>query len=486
MFTAYTYQDWERTAEGGRSELLMQIINRYKASDEFSRALTAQRYFEGENTAVLEKVILRKGRYEYQTHDDSGRTVTKYVERTEHLKGAQVASNFLFRFATQLNQYVLANGVQINKAPSADILGGGFDKVLEQMGEKALLHGVCWGFWNADHLEMIPAARDALSGFVALVDEQTSLPRLGVQFWQIETTRPLHIRLFEEDGVTLYRKDKENALTVLQPKRPYKLMTARDAAGELVVGAENYIRLPVIPLYANAEQRSEMTTAIKAKIDAYDRIASDFVDNLDQANDVYWVLNNFGGNTSEMLDMIRQVREYRIVANISDGTGAASTVEPHAFEVPYAARKTSLELLERELYRDSMALDPHELTGGSLTNVAIRAAMVNLNLKADRYEWQAYAFVQQLLRLIGRDTEDITFRRQTIANDSEMVNDIALMRDYIDDRTALELNPYIPADQIDQILANVDAQRLTGFTSAQAADAVQGGGAPDGREPQKV
>lgn len=478
MFTAYTYQDWEKTRESARPALIETIISRYKASPEFLLALDASRYFAGENPAVLAKMILRKGRYEYQTRDENGNIVTRTAERTENLVGAQVASNFFFRSVTQLNQYVLGNGAQIDKQPSADILGHGFDRALEQIGEKALLHGVCWGFWNVDHVEVIPAATDGLSGFVALVDETTSAPRVGIQFWQLGETRPLCVRLYEEDGYTEYRKT-ERTLEVIAPKRAYKLQISRDALGEMVTGAANYGTLPVVPLYGNSEQRSELTTAIRAKIDAYDRISSDFVDNLDQANDVYWVLNNFGGNTREMLDMLAQIREYKVVANISDGSGAGSTAAPHAFEVPYNARKTALELLSKELYRDSMSMNMDELTGGSLTNVAIRTATANLDLKASRYEWQVYAFVQRILQLVGKSTEDIVFRRQAIANDHEIVEDIAIMRDYIDTRTALELNPYIPADQIDQILANLDAQALTGLRTAAAADAAMRGGEAD-------
>ena len=99
-----------------------------------------------------------------------------------------------------------------------------------------------------------------------------------------------------------------------------------------------------------------------------------------------------------------------------------------------------------------MALNMDALTGGSLTNVAIRAAAADLNLKADRYEWQLRRFVQTLLDLIGHPTEDIRFNRQTIANDSEVVEDIYRMRSDIDQRTALRLNPYIQEEEIEGLL----------------------------------
>ena len=101
----------------------------------------------------------------------------------------------------------------------------------------------------------------------------------------------------------------------------------------------------MVPLYANPEHRSELTDAIKSKIDCFDRVASDFGDNLQMANDIFWVLNNFGGSTKEVLKTLQQIKELRAVVNISDGMGGGSTAEPHTFEVPYAARQVALDIL---------------------------------------------------------------------------------------------------------------------------------------------
>jgi hypothetical protein len=105
----------------------------------------------------------------------------------------------------------------------------------------------------------------------------------------------------------------------------------------------------------------------------------------------------------------------------------------------------------------------NELTGGSLTNVAIETAMLNLNLKADRFGWQVFQFVQKVLRLLGIETEEIRFKRQTMVNRSEIVADIAVMRADIDHQTALKLNPYVEdQSEIDRILKNMDAEAHTG------------------------
>lgn len=469
MFTTYTYQDWEATPEWQRPELLEKIIKAYKGSEDFTRALDALQYFRGENPTVAKKVILQKGRYEVKTKDDQGRVVKRYVTRDKAIEGARLPVSVLFRLVTQQNQYLLGNGVTLATDEEKNRLGLAFDKALEQIGERALLCGVCWGFWNVDHLEVLEAASDSLSGFVALLDEETSAPMVGVQFWQIGLRRPMHVRLFEMDGLTVYCKGKDS-LEIIKPKRPYSLTVSRDVLGEMITGYSNYDVLPAIPMYANAEKRSELTTSIKAKIDAYDRIQSDFVDNLDKANDVYWVLNNWGGTLSDMQDMIDTVRQTGILANQSDGVGGNSTAQPHAFEVPYQARQTALQILEREIYKDYMAVNMDEITGGSLTNVAIKTAMLNLNLKADRYEWQAFQFVQRVLSLLGIQTEEIRFKRQTLVNDTEIVDNIAKMREYIDVETALKLNPYIAQEDIEGIMQNLAAEQLASMPSVTALE----------------
>lgn len=444
MVSNITYQDWEQSAE--KEKLLIKAIAEYKASPMFRTALEADAYFSGHNTGVAKKTVLRAGKVAVTKED--GRK--HYRSVMQDVVGNRIGSAFLFRFVTQQNQYLLSEGVILQDAETKRRLGCDFDRMLVQMGEKAL-HGVCWGFWNVDHLELIPAAQGALSGFFALQDEMTGEARIGVQFWQLGAERSMWIRLFENDGATLLRREGKMLQTV-QPKRPYILTESTDALGQTTLVGQGYGTLPVLPLYANGEHHTELTPSIKAKIDAYDTILSDFADNLERANDVYWVLNNFGGTMDEAAEILEQINRLKAVAAVTDGTSSSSSAEPKTIEVPYAARQAALTLLERALYRDWMALDMDQLTGGSLTNVAIRAATAALDLKADRYEWQVMQFVRSLLRMLQLPDGVIRFRRQTIANESEMVQDIAVMRGDIDRATALRLNPYIQEEEVSGIL----------------------------------
>lgn len=444
MFTDVTWQDY--LAADDKEALLLEAIRRYKASAAFNHALEANCYFRGENSTVGRKTILRARKIEGR--DASGRRRVRTA--TEDVVGNRIASAFLFRFITQQNQFLLSEGVSLPEETKRT-LGGDFDHQLERLGECALLHGCAWGFWNADHMEVIEAAKNAWSGFFPLLDEMNGEMMLGVQFWQLASDRPMYIRIFDQEGARILMEDRKG-LQIVVEQEPYRRTFSEDALESTVTIESGYGRIPLIPLKANPDGTSELTPAIKAKIDAYDAILSDFADNLDRANDVYWVLNNFGGTMDEVAELLEQINRVKAVANLSDGSGSSATAEPRTIEVPYAARREALDLLERALYQDYMALDMDALTGGSLTNVAIRAAAANLNLKADRYEWQVRSFMVSLLALIGHPTEDVRFNRQCIANESETVADIAAMRDDIDQRTALRLNPYIQEEEIEALL----------------------------------
>ena len=413
-----TYQDWEQTQD--RSAFLLQAVSAYKLTPAFRTALDATRYFRGENTTVAAKTVLRAVKVE--TRDEHGRRRARPEAR--EVVGNRVSSGFLHRFVTQQAQFLLSQGVDLGDAALKRRLGGDFDRVLSHLGERALLHGVCYCYWNGRRAEVVEAARDERSGCLALPDAYTGEIRLALQFWQLSEDRPLCLRLFERDKVTLL----EAGNGVLRP-----LMTAANPCPGF----------PLVPFWANTEHVSEFTPAIRSKIDAYDRILSDLADNLDRANDVYWVLNNFGGTIDDVAELMEQIHRIKAVTSLSDGTGAGASAEPHTIAVPYEARVAALQLLERSLYRDWMALDMQDLSGGNLTNVAIRTAAANLNLKADRFEWEAFRFMRALLRLLGVDTDAIRFPRQTIANESEIVADIAVMRPDIDQETALRLNPYL-------------------------------------------
>ena len=130
MFTTYTYQDY--LAAEDKIALLCKAIEKFKASAEFVRALSASSYFRGENPTIARKTILRARKIE--TRGTDGR---RHVRAgTEDVVGNRIGSSFLFRFVTQQNQFLLSEGVSLPEETKKR-LGADFDHLLSRLGECA-------------------------------------------------------------------------------------------------------------------------------------------------------------------------------------------------------------------------------------------------------------------------------------------------------------------------------------------------------------
>ena len=73
MFTEYTYQDWKKM--GGGAKNARKIVESYRASDFFRRALDANRYFAGCNPTLDDKYMLKVQTREQKDADGLTRKV---------------------------------------------------------------------------------------------------------------------------------------------------------------------------------------------------------------------------------------------------------------------------------------------------------------------------------------------------------------------------------------------------------------------------
>ena len=124
-------------------KLIPEIISRYKGSAEFNIGKNANAYFCGENVAIMDKVVMQPDVIKVQTESGTKKTLTN-----KEIVGNRCSNSFLYTFVVQQNQFLLGNGVALKDDELKKRLGKAFDTRLQETGEKALLRGVAWGFWN--------------------------------------------------------------------------------------------------------------------------------------------------------------------------------------------------------------------------------------------------------------------------------------------------------------------------------------------------
>ena len=196
----------------------------------------------------------------------------------------------------------------------------------------------------------------------------------------------------------------------------------------------------------------------KEQIDAYDLIKSGFANDLDDASQIYWVIQNAGGmddiDLSKFIERMKTVR----AAVVEDGGAHA---ESHTIEVPYASREALLDRLRSDLYDDYMALDTKAIAGGAATATQIRAAYEPLNNKADMFEYCVVDFLQGILTIAGID-DDPSFTRSLIINTSEEIQTVLMAASYLDASYITEkiLNILGDGDKTEDMLKQIDADEL--------------------------
>ena len=419
---------------------VLQAIQEHKASEMYVTAQIADAYFRKKNTTI-------------KNYERTITTIKGVKVQDRYSPNHKVASGFFKRFVTQQVQFLLSNGVTWN---DNNVFGNAFDIQLQRAAKQALIGAVSFGFWNLDKLQIFK-----ITEFVPLQDENTGALRAGIRFWQIADNKPLRATLYEEDGYTEFawnRREGNQKLQgeVLKEKQKYIYKTsASEIDGIEIREGYNYPSFPIVPLWGNEEHESEIV-GIRDGIDAYDLIKNGYENDLDEAQ-LYWIIKGAGGmdndDLAQFLDRLKTVR----AAAPADG----QEVEAKTVEIPHEARETLLNRIERDLYRDYMALDTRELSIRNATATEIKAAYADIDEKASDFEYMILDFLREIMNIAGVD-DDPSFTRNYIVNTQEEVT------------TVVSAAPYLTEDYVTEKVLTIlgDGDKAEDMIKQRQADSI--------------
>lgn len=425
-----TYQEFEEcsTIEEG----IKKAISSFDRTTLMQVSSEAWRYYSGDNVEI-EK-----------------RRPVFYNERGELVKDIfkannKVSSSIFQKIIKQENSYLLSNGITMSEG-FKDNLSKTFDNKMFECGLSALLDGVAWIYNYVDGEGKV--AQEVFKGceFVPLNDEIDNNLIAGIR--RIKRNEKLTIyEFYEADGKTVYVSRNNGAIALAKPKVPYTLVIKKDVLGEVIEGYNPFGGLAIFPMYGNELRISEFKKSIKSKIDLIDIIVSDFGNNLEDSQDVYWVIENYAGQG--LGEFLQDYKKYKSI-KVNSLAGERSSATPHTIEVPYQARKVAIDELRRQIYEDSMALDTSILSGGSITNSVIKVMMADLNLKLDSFEFQVLETVNAIVGMVKAykniaDDVEIKIVRRSLVNDTEVIADLATAvgAGIMSVETAIDENPYV-------------------------------------------
>lgn len=420
----------------------------HKDSKEYLLAKDADLYYKHQNPTIMN--------YQKYIYNQMGKAVPDIWSANN-----KIASSWYNYFTVQAVQYLLGNGVSFKEESTKEKLGKKFDKVVQDLATQAKNASVSFGFWNYDHLEMF-----TLLEFVPLYDEEDGALKAGIRYWQVDETKPERMTLYELDGYTDYIKRPNKDMEVFHEKRAYtQIVQKSEVEGEKIYDGENYPTFPIVPFY-NVNKQSDLI-GNRGTLDAYDLVASDLVNNISEGDFIYWVLKNCGGMSAE--DDAKFIEQLKLthVAH-ADGDGEGSEIQAHKVEAPYQGNAVTLERLEKQLFKDFMALKVEDISANNVTNDQIEAAYEPLNQKTDQFEYQVTDFIEKILELAGiEDTP--TYTRSQMSNKSETLDGLLQCAEYLDEEymTKKILTLLGDADMVDDVLAKKMDENVQKFANAQ-------------------
>ena len=438
-----TYQDLLAAGDTdkARMDFVLSVISDAQSSQEYKTACDADLYYAHLNPTIMSVQQI--------VYDVLGRALNDPFKPNH-----KIPCRYYFYFINQAVQFLLGNGVSFKNEKTKEKLGVKFDHDLQRLLTDALNGGVSFGFWNLDHLEIM-----SLSGsggrpcFAPLYDEESGALRSGVRWWQIDKDKPLRATLFEEDGLTEYIRRKGKDIEVLEEKRAYvQIFGESEATGKVMYSGQNWPRFPVIPMY-NVNHQSELVGG-QQSIDAYDLMMSGLVNNVDEGNLVYWIIQNAGGMDSrDDMQFIERLKTIHVAHTEGD-----QTITPQSVMANVSPNETALTQLRDRMFEDFMALDVRNIASGAATATQIEAAYEPMLIKSNLLEGQVTEFIMNLMDLLGIKDEAPSYQRDTIVNKNEEVQTVLSAAEHLSDEYVTKKILSILGD-IDQV-ADVMAQRL--------------------------
>jgi SPP1 family phage portal protein len=226
------------------------------------------------------------------------------------------------------------------------------------------------------------------------------------------------------------------------------------------VKKHNWGRVPFIPVFNNPHGTTDLEK-IKNRIDAIDKIESGWCNDLEDFQEMVYIVKNMQGMTdeergglTEIGKAMQQMKTQKMILVGSDGG-----VETLKADIPVDAKERFIALMRRGIFTIGQGVDPELVGDGNITNVVIQSRYAGLNMKCDSFlqelESALNEFMWFVVEWINRqynkkfNYEDIvfTFKKAEVINQSEMITDLNAVYNTgnLDRRTYLE-NVYFIKD----------------------------------------
>lgn len=330
-----------------------------------------------------------------------------------------------------------------------DVLGDEYSKVIKDLAVDASNCGVAWLHTWVDE-----------NGFnYAVVDPKQVIP---IYSSDLKKELVAVLRAYEltgEDGIFYQRfeywTDKDCTFFVKESNGEINLEFAFEGVPNII--KHKMAMVPFIPFYNNSTHTSDLDM-YKDLIDAYDKVVSGFANDLDDVQEVIFVISGYGDEDRDKF--IADLKKYKTI-KVDPPDGAVNTIRA---EIPYEARKAFLEMVKKQIFISGMGVNPDQERFGNASGVSLQFLYSLLELKMALMETEFRVGLSKLIRAILRylgisDKVNIiqTWARNAIRNDLETVQMLGMSGNMISEKTKTKNHPL--TEDIEEELKQIEKER---------------------------
>lgn len=207
----------------------------------------------------------------------------------------------------------------------------------------------------------------------------------------------------------------------------------------------NLKEVPFIEFANNSLKKSDLSR-YKVLIDLYDKVISGFANDLEDIQQIIYILENYGGeNLGEFLS---ELKRYKAIKTENDGSGGG--IKTLQIDIPVEARKVILEILKKQIYESGQGLQQDVENVGNASGVALKFFYRKLELKSGLLETEFQSSFSKLVKAILRflnieEKKKInqTWTRNMISNDSENAEIAKNSKGVIPDKLIWRNHPWV-------------------------------------------
>lgn len=199
----------------------------------------------------------------------------------------------------------------------------------------------------------------------------------------------------------------------------------------------------------------------KDQIDIYDKVMSGYANDLEDIQQLIYILENYGGE--DLKEFLGELKRFKTVKTETGADGKTNGgLKTLSIEIPVEARNSILEILKKQIYESGQALQQDNEDFGNASGVALKFFYRKLELKAGLTQVEFEKGFAKLVRAIMKflnisnwETKPIiqTWTRNMISNDLENAQIAVESKDIISDETIIKNHPWVeePENEIQKV-----------------------------------